>query len=73
MYGQELAKEIGKRRGKSPPPGTLYPALKTLEQKGFIQRKKVGKKIKYVVTGKGKAFLQNVLNYFRTAFKEMMK
>ena len=33
MYGQELATEIGKRRGTKPNPGTIYPALKELEKR----------------------------------------
>ena len=32
MYGQELATEIGKRRGDKPNPGTIYPALKDLSK-----------------------------------------
>ena len=34
MYGQELAEEIGKRKGEKPNPGTIYPALKELTIKG---------------------------------------
>ena len=37
MYGQELANEIGKRRGDKPNPGTIYPALKELASRGMIR------------------------------------
>src|SRR5580700_4832215 len=37
MYGQELAAEIGKRRGEKPNPGTIYPALKDLASRGMIR------------------------------------
>ena len=30
MHGEELAREIGARRGEKPKPGSLYPALKEL-------------------------------------------
>jgi len=42
MYGQELAEEIGKRRGTKPNPGTIYPALRELEKRGLIKSRKEG-------------------------------
>ena len=33
MCGSELAKEIGKRKGETPSPGTIYPALKALNMR----------------------------------------
>ena len=32
MHGDEIAEEIGKRRGEKPKAGTIYPALKDLKQ-----------------------------------------
>jgi len=40
MHGQELADEIGKRKGEKPSPGTIYPALKGLKESGFIKEYK---------------------------------
>ena len=34
MYGQELAMEIGKRRGDKPNPGTIYPASRIWRHAG---------------------------------------
>ncbi|MDQ6668084.1 MAG: PadR family transcriptional regulator, partial [Thermoproteota archaeon] len=48
MYGQELADEIAKRKGGKPSPGTIYPALKSLREMGFINsEEKEGKTIVY--------------------------
>jgi PadR family transcriptional regulator, regulatory protein PadR len=37
MYGQQLATEIGKRKGDKPNPGPVYPALKELASLGLIR------------------------------------
>ncbi len=58
MHGQEIAEEIGKRKGQHPSPGTIYPALKALKDEGFIDEKKDGKTIVYTLTDDGKAALK---------------
>ena len=58
MHGQEIAEEIAKRKGEKPSPGTIYPALKTLREMGFIiEDRKEGKTIVYSLTAKGKSAL----------------
>ena len=49
MHGQELADEIARRKeGEKPSPGTIYPALKSLREMGFIRSdEKEGKTIVY--------------------------
>ncbi len=48
MHGQEIAEEIAKRKGERPSPGTIYPALKSLREMGFIiDEKNDGKIIVY--------------------------
>ena len=37
MHGQELAKELERRKGEKPSPGTIYPALKALKEAGLIK------------------------------------
>ena len=55
MHGQELADEIAKRKGGKPSPGTIYPALKSLREMGFINsEEKEGKTIVYSLTERGK-------------------
>jgi PadR family transcriptional regulator, regulatory protein PadR len=59
MHGQELADEIAKRKGGKPSPGTIYPALKSLREMGFINsEEKEGKTIVYSLTEWGKNALR---------------
>jgi len=58
MHGKEIADELERRRGNRPSPGTIYPALKCLEEDGFIHEKKEGKLINYSLTSKGKETLK---------------
>ena len=53
MYGQELATEIGKRRGEKPNPGTIYPALKDLASHGLIEARIEGRSSVYQLTKEG--------------------
>jgi len=71
MYGQELAKEIGKRKGTKPNPGTIYPALKELKKRGLIKSKKEGKVTNYHITEKGRKGIQTACEYFCRAFREI--
>ena len=68
MHGQELAEEIGKRKGSKPSPGTIYPALKTLKEIGFISEKKSGKTIAYSLTPHGKKALKIAKQRFVKTF-----
>jgi DNA-binding PadR family transcriptional regulator len=56
MHGQELADEIARRKGEKPSPGTIYPALKSLREMGFIisTQEKEG----YTLTERGKNALR---------------
>ena len=71
MYGQELATEIGKRRGEKPNPGTIYPALKDLASRGMIKAHLEGRNNVYELTEHGRTGLVRALTYFRRAFGEI--
>ena len=59
MHGQGLAVEIARRKGgEKPSPGTIYPALKSLREAGFISEEKDGKTIVYTLTARGEAALR---------------
>ncbi len=73
MHGQELAKEIAKRRGAKPTPGTIYPALKDLKNRGLIGGEKSGKSIIYSLTDKGERGIENACRYFCKAFGEIFE
>ncbi|MEK6967556.1 MAG: PadR family transcriptional regulator [Nanoarchaeota archaeon] len=55
LSGEQIRKEIEKRKGQKPSPGTIYPVLKSLKIAGFIEEATEGKKEKkYKITRKGK-------------------
>lgn len=73
MYGQELANEIGKRRGAKPNPGTIYPALKELKKRGLLESKKEGRVTTYQITDEGRKGIQAACEYFCKAFGEIFE
>ena len=73
MYGQEIATEIGKRKGEKPNPGTIYPALKDLTSRGLIKGELNGRNTVYELTPSGKASLSTALEYFERAFGEIFE
>ena len=73
MHGQELAAEIGKRKGSKPSPGTIYPALKALKQAGLIAERKQGKAITYSLTEDGKRSLRAAKLQFCRTFTEVFE
>jgi DNA-binding PadR family transcriptional regulator len=68
MNGAELNNELEKRRGSRLSPGTIYPALKDLVRKGFIERDK--NKV-YSLTKKGEKELQCACKCFCNVFYDI--
>ena len=74
MYGQEIAKEIEKRRGAGKPnPGTIYPALQDLDKRGWIYSKRNGKRVVYTLTKKGQKGIEKACMYFCQAYGEIFE
>ena len=73
MHGQEIAKEIEKRKGIKPSPGTIYPALKHLKKTGFIEEEKNGKIITYSLTHEGKIALKTAKAKFCKTFSGVIR
>lgn len=73
MHGQEIAEEIGKRRGEKPKAGTIYPALKDLKKKGLIKGKRKGKIIVYSLMPEGKKTVRYAKEYFLRCFGDVFK
>ena len=73
MHGQKIATEIAKRRGTKPTPGTIYPALKDLSERGLIKGEKQGKKIIYSLTDEGREGIEEACEYFCKAFGEIFE
>lgn len=72
MHGQEIASELEKRKGDRPSPGTIYPALKSLRENGFVTEKKEGKTVSYTITHDGKRALENAKKQFCRIFMDVM-
>jgi len=68
MHGQEIADDIARRKGDKPSPGTIYPALKSLREAGFLNEEKEGKTITYSLTPKGKKALSIAKKRFTRTF-----
>jgi PadR family transcriptional regulator PadR len=73
MHGQQIAEEIAKRRGTKPTPGTIYPALKELTQRGLITGKKTGRRVTYTLTQRGNQGIDRACQYFCQAFQEIFE
>jgi PadR family transcriptional regulator, regulatory protein PadR len=66
--GAEISAELEKRRGSKPSPGTIYPVLKDLKEKGFIASDK--NKV-YSLTIKGDKELKGACNVFCRMFYDI--
>jgi DNA-binding PadR family transcriptional regulator len=73
MCGDDIAEEIGRRRGEKPKAGTIYPALKDLKKGGLIEGKKSGKMIVYTLTPKGKEVVKKAKIHFIRSFGDIIE
>ena len=73
MNGQELSNELGKRRGAKPTPGTIYPALKELREKGVVTMERKGRVTIYTLTADGEEGLDKACRYFCSAFGDIFQ
>ena len=68
MTGSEIAEEFETRKGSKPSPGTIYPALKELKDKGLIS---ADKNKTYTLTKEGKKELNKACASFSKIFYDM--
>ena len=73
MHGEEIAEEMEKRRGSKPKAGTIYPALKEMNERGLIDGQKKGKIIVYSLTPEGRAGVKRAVAYFCHSFGEIFE
>jgi DNA-binding PadR family transcriptional regulator len=72
MYGVEIAQEIARRKADKPNPGTLYPTLKSLENKGLIESSREGNTKFYKLTPKGRQGLETAKEFFVQAYGDIV-
>jgi PadR family transcriptional regulator, regulatory protein PadR len=65
MSGAEITLELERRKGNKPSPGTIYPVLKDLKDKGFLS---IDENKRYSLTQKGKKELEQSLHTFFDTF-----
>jgi DNA-binding PadR family transcriptional regulator len=68
-FGDELANIIGNRKGSKLTPGTIYPALKRLRENKLIIATKIGRRVVYKLTAKGKKEYKTARKYVRILLK----
>lgn len=71
LSGQQIAERIAKRRGTKPTPGTIYPALKDLKERGIIKGgREEGdrRQVVYSLTDSGEEGLVDAARYFNQVF-----
>jgi len=68
MKGAEIGRELEKRRGTIPSPGTIYPALKELKNKGLIT---VDDNKIYSLTPDGEDELKSACKFFCQIFYDV--
>ena len=72
LSGEEIRKELEKRKGCKPSPGTVYPVLKYLRESGLIKEiKDHGKLKKYKITKKGQEEVKIATRRFVSIFCDM--
>lgn len=72
MSGEDIRKELEKRRGSKPSPGTIYPVLKSMSENGWIKELGHGiKEKKYGITARGRKELATATRKFVAMFCDM--
>jgi len=73
MNGQEIADQLGRRRGNKPTAGTIYPALKDLRIRGLVEMERTGRTTTYTLSDDGREGLEKACRYFCSTFEEIFQ
>lgn len=60
LSGVQITKYLEKKVGWKPSPGSIYPLLKKLSKKGFLDSKKKKNKKIYTLTDKGEEYMEEL-------------
>ena len=59
VSGYDIIKKVGELTGKKPSSGSVYPLLKSMENKGWINGKDIGNKTLYTITNAGNEVVES--------------
>ena len=68
MTGAEITLELETRKGSRPSPGTIYPVLKDLKERGLVS---VDKNKSYSLTKRGEKALEVSIQHFFQTFHDI--
>lgn len=63
-HGYQIIKDLGRITGKEPTTSHIYPFLQELEQKGYVDTEKQGRKKVYQLTEGGEEFVDSQIDSF---------
>ncbi len=73
MNGQDISKELGRRKGTKPTAGTIYPALKELRKRGLVEMERRGRTTTYTLSDEGRRGIEKACKYFCCVFDEIFQ
>ena len=71
MYGYKIIAAVHKEFGVLLSPGSLYPLLHTLEEKGMVDSQFQGGRIVYSMTSNGRKIFQNTFTEYKATIRQM--
>lgn len=72
LSGAQIGERLEWRRGSSPSPGTLYPALRSLEEDGLVRKRRDGRETRYELTARGKEELECARMLLQAIFRDVL-
>jgi DNA-binding PadR family transcriptional regulator len=72
LIGAQLAERLAWRRGSEVSPGTLYPALASLEKGKLVRKERRGRETRYELTAAGRKELACAQAYVKAVFADVV-
>lgn len=72
LSGVQIGERLAWRRGSGLSPGTLYPALASLEEDGLVRKRRDGRETTYEVTSRGEDELACAQMFLRIVLQDVV-
>jgi len=73
LIGAQLAERLAWRRGAPVSPGTLYPALASLEKAGAVRKRRRGRETSYELTASGRREMECAQAYLGAILADVVE